>query len=41
MIRETLVRQDILDILGVEMAFVVEQGVGGFGQGVISLLVRG
>ena len=32
MIRETLVRQDILDILGVEMAFVVEQGVGGFGQ---------
>ena len=36
MIRETLVRQDILDILGVEMAFVVEQGVGGFGQGVIS-----
>ena len=36
MIRETLVRQDILDILGVEMAFVVEPGVGGFGQGVIS-----
>ena len=41
MIRETLVRQDILDILGVEMAFVVEQGVGGFEQGVISPLSRG
>ena len=25
---------------GVEMAFVVEQGVGGFGQGVISPLGR-